>query len=257
MENLPSGSMRVFSPQTKDAGMLLMPELPIGYLCGTLVEKVGMDPLSIVAESLYPFGKYDAELILDLPRYREGHLFFFLEEYYHSSGYLLPYLVSLFDRVPEAFEKKKTIVHSFKISEGESLELMRKYPFVSLVIRTDAEYYFYQKYVEKKPDAEIPNTTYRDAEGNPVSSFSEDVTYPLSGYLVPGYRNGIAVRDKDSLNRIVGLLDDDTAKTDDREFYRRPKARVVEHLEKSLVSQGYAMLTTGRGCKYGCTYCYR
>ncbi len=216
-----------------------------------------MDPSSIAAESLYPFKKYDAELLRNLPHYREDFFFFFLEEYYHSSGYLLPYLVSLFERAPEAFAKKGTIVHSFKISESESLELMRKFPFVSLVIRTDAEYFFYQKYCQGKPFEEIPNVTYRNEDGEPVASFSEDVGYPLSEYLVPGYRNGVAIRDKDSIHRIIGLLDDDGDRTDDREFYRRPKARVVEHLEKSLASQGYAMLTTGRGCKYGCTYCYR
>lgn len=252
----PFESLRIFYPQTRDPGMLLWPEVQAGYASAFLTGKLGMNPQDVRVESMYPFPKYHAELLRELPNFREKTFLFFLENYYHSSIFCDRYVASVFESAPEVFKNREVIVQSSKMGEEASLEYLRRFPFVKVLVRTDVEYYFLEKYVRGKKDSEIANVTYRDDNGNPAVSASEDVTFDLSECVFPGYEDGVILREKDNYHRIVGFLHDDTGAEDDKFYYRKTRATFLRQLENAFLKKK-AIITTGRGCRYKCTYCYR
>jgi radical SAM superfamily enzyme YgiQ (UPF0313 family) len=52
------------------------------------------------------------------------------------------------------------------------------------------------------------------------------------------------------------LLDDDTERTNDKVYNRRSKKKYIQWLY-SAAHKNQVMLTSGRGCRYKCPYCYR
>lgn len=255
-EKKPYSSVRIFYPQTRDPGMLLWPEVQAGYASAFLTKSLGANPLEIRVESIYPFPKYRQALIRELPKFQEKTFLFFFENYSHSSIFSDRYVAGLFEEVPEAFENKEILIQSSKIGEAESVEFMKRFPFVKTIIRTDVEHYFLEKDVRGKKESEIANLTYRDANGNPVVSAAEEVDYDLSEYVFPAYEDGVALREKDNYHRIVGFLNDDTGNEDDKFYYKKTRASFLRQLDATFLKKK-AILTTGRGCRYKCTYCYR
>lgn len=206
----PFASVRIFYPQTQDPGMLLWPEAQAGYASAFLTKELSMNPYDVRIETMYPFPKYHAELLRSLPAFPEKTFLFFLENYYHSSIFNDRYVASLFDAVPGAFSDKEVIIQSSKMGEEASLEYMERFPFVNVVVRTDIEFYFLEKYVRGKSDSEIANVTYRDEEGKACVSPTEEVAFDLSECVFSAYEDGVAMREKDNYHRIVGFLNDDS-----------------------------------------------
>lgn len=225
--------------------MLLWPEVQAGYASAFLTGKLGMNPENIRVESMYPFPKYHAGLLADLPNFKEKTFLFFLENYYHSSIFCDRYVASVFEAVPTAFENREVIVQSSKMGEEASREYLRRFPFVKAVVRTDVEYYFLEKYVHGKKDSEIANVTYRDESGDIRVSASQDVTFDLSECVFPAYENGVILRDKDNYHRIVGFLNDDVGNEDDKFYYRKTRATFLKQLDATFLKKK-AIITTGR-----------
>lgn len=252
----PFASLRMFYPQTRDPGMLLWPEAQAGYASAFLTKELSMNPFEIRVETMYPFPKYHAELLENLPKFPEKAFLFFLENYYHSSIFNDRYVASLFEAVPEAFADKEILIQSSKMGEEASLEYMDRFPFVDVVVRTDVEYYFLEKYVRGKKDSEIANVTYRDENGKPAVSAAEEVSFDLAECVFSAYEDGVAMREKDNYHRIVGYLNEDTGSEDDKFYYKKTRASFLRQLDATFLKKK-ALITTGRGCRYKCTYCYR
>lgn len=235
----------MFYPQTRDPGMLLWPEVQAGYASAFLTGKLGMNPYEVRVETMYPFPKYHSRLLADFPKFPEKTFLFFLENYYHSSIFCDRYVASLFEAVPESFEGKEVLVQSSKMGEEASVEYLRRFPFVKVLVRTDIEYYFLEKYVRGKKDGEIANVTYRDDDGTVKVSASEDVTFDLSECVFPAYEDGVVLREKDNYHRIVGFLNDDTGTEDDKFYYKKTRSTFLRQLDATFHKKK-AIVTTGR-----------
>ena len=223
LDSLPSNTIRLFSLQAKDDIFTLMPELQVGYLSALLSRKIGMNTNSIRVESVYPFPKYFSFLQENIASFPEKYFIFFLENYYHSSGYGLAFLKEILPLIPD----KHVIVHSFKLSQDEASELMKLYPQIQLVIHSDIEFVFSEIYVQKKNLSEIANITFR--RGNDIiKTHTEPVEYNLADYILPAYTDGHILREKANFNYIASLLSDDNELTDDKIRHRRSKKKRLQ-----------------------------
>jgi hypothetical protein len=71
------------------------------------------------------------------------------------------------------------ILHTFKTPENICEQIMKKYPFVLCIIRTDLEYFFQELFLKDTPIQNIPNILFRDDEGQYHITKIEDVAYNL------------------------------------------------------------------------------
>lgn len=248
--NIITTDVRFFVFQVKD--MTMLPELQAAYIQALLIDKLGMDRNSVRVHSCYQTKKFYKELTSNINRYKEENYFFFAENYYHSSSYAINEIETIISMTPN----KNIYIHSHKLSLNDSVEFMKRNANVKMIIRTDVEYVALQELLYNKPLRDIPNIVFRDSDGNIVATKSEDVDYDLSEYIFPAYSNGKIIEEKDNVSRVVSLLDEDTEATDPAFIYRRPRAEMVDFLYSAEYYKT-AMLTTGRGCKYKCSYCFR
>ncbi len=247
--NIINESIRFFVFQSKD--MATMPELQAGYTTAILIDKLGMNQDRIRVQSCYPYETFFAEFNANINSYPEEIYFFFLENFYHSSSYASKELVQIVSKI----KNKRIIVQSSKISEYDAIRIMTMLPSIELVIRTDPEYVIYQQAVNKVSIQDVANVVYRE-NGVPTATKHEDVSYPLSDYIFPAYTNGKLLKDKDTVEQICRFVDPDNERTDPRILYNQPRRMQIEMLHRDDARR-VAMLTSGRGCKYKCSYCFR
>lgn len=243
-----SSSVRFFVFQSKD--MAMMPELQPGYAVALLTDRHKMNPNLIRIQSVYPYKAAHDDLTKNISLYPEECYVFFIENFYHSSSFALKEVEALLPLI-----NKKVFIHSVKLTEFESERLMRDYPCVEMVIRTDIEYAIHQELTLGCELLDMANITFRK-DGQVISTPKADVTYNLSDCILPAYTSGKVIEEKDSVARVCSFIDPDDEFTDARLVYRRPKKmqmRVLYEQERSKE----AMICSGRGCKYKCSYCFR
>lgn len=234
LKNLANSSgVRFFVFQSKD--MVFYPELQAAYPVSLLTNTVGMSVNNVHITSVYPFIQHFRDACRIAETCEQDSIVIFLENFYHSSVYANKELFVMLTHL----KHKKVYIHTLKTSEEECYKLMRDYPCIELIMRTDIEYVIKEELINDTPIEDIPNVTYRDINGNTHNTTKESVTYSLD-FLTPAYTNGIAYRDKDSVEDILSKCPPDDCYTE-----------WLVNVPKS------AMLTTGRGCKYKCAYCYR
>lgn len=251
--NFINKTVRIFSIQTKDPGMICKPDLSVGYLVSLLVDKIGMDLFNITSEILYPFKKYADFLLKNLSNFQEDYYIFFLENYYHSSNYWLGYLKQVLNKMKENWQNNKVIIHSFKLWQDEARELMDNYNFIDVIIRTDVEYFFNEFLYKKTPINEIANILYRDSDNKIIINKTEEVAHDLWDYIVWWYYNWYIFRLMPNENYIATMIDEDDVNTDDKIYYSMSKTKYLNAFkEKQDV-----LISTWRWCKYKCVYCYR
>lgn len=249
LKHILNSSVRFFVFQSKD--MATMPELQAGYSTALLIDKLGMNPNLIRIQSCYPYDKFYQQMLPNLNLYPEQCYVFFLENYYHSSSYVLKEFLHMLGKI----KNKRVYIHSVKMSEHESKNLMQVAPHVEMIIRTDLEHVIHQELMLNKPVNEIPNLTIR-YRGDVINTAHEDVVYDLSDCIFPAYTNGKLLQEKDNVARIASFVDEDNERTDAKLIYRRPRSMQIESLYQQERFKS-VMLTTGRGCKYKCSYCFR
>lgn len=244
-------SVRFFVFQSHD--MTMFPELQAGYSVAILADKLGMSLDKIKVQSVYPYRRYfQKELLPKINTYQEENYFFFLENYYHSSTYANKEIEYLLANVPY----KNFYIQSAKISSIEAETMMAKYRNIKMIIRTDPEYVIKRALVDGDNLSTIPNIHYRGVMGEVITTASEDVTYELDDYIFPAYVNGKIIGDKDSAELVSSFLDPDNENTNIKVSNHRPRDIQAQVLKQQEILKT-VMLTSGRGCKYKCTYCFR
>lgn len=251
--NFLNKTVRIFTIQTKDPGMITKPDLTVGYLISLLVDKIGMNLFNFSSEILFPFKKYADFLLSNISNFWEDYYIFFLENYYHSSNYWLGYLKEILNKMTSNWQKNKVIIHSFKLWQDEAEELMKKYDFIEVIIRTDVEYFFNEFLYNKTPIDKIPNILYRDENNKIVINKTEDVTYNLGDYILWWYYNWYIFRLMPNENYIATIIDEDDKYTDDKVYYSISKTKYLNAFRDNKD----VLLSTWRWCKYKCIYCYR
>lgn len=245
------GGVRFFVFQSKD--MATMPELQAGYSTSILIDEVGMNRNLIRVQSCYPFKKYYDQFQVDFSLYPEDCYVFFLENFYHSSSFALWEAEFILSRL---YTNKKVYIHSSKLKADEARDLMSRYPNIHMIILTDIEYVLHTELVQRKDISSIENIIYRNEDWIIDQLTDSKVEYPLKDILPPAYTNGKILEEKDNVSYIASFIEDDGVYTDSRSFYNRPREQQVENLYRQEAHKS-AMLCTGRGCKYKCSYCFR
>lgn len=235
LQDIAQMGVRFVVPQCHD--MAALPELQAAYASAVLVDVLHMNPLQVKIQSYYPYARHHAVLKDELAECDQSCLVFFLENFYHSSTYVLREVIDLL----KALSHKRVIIQSYKIGEHDALQLMTMFPHVVCVARTDIEYVLHEHLIHKRDLHAIPNMTVR-LNHVVTHTQSEPVNYDLGVYLPAAYTNNIAFRDKDCADYIMSMMDDH-AKT--------------KHAPLLTYMSDMVMLSTGRGCKYKCTYCFR
>ena len=243
-------SVRFFVFQSKD--MATLPELQAGYPAAILIDKLGMNPNLVRIESCYPYKKYYDELSLNFNLFPEECYVFFLENFYHSSAYAIKEVEYILSRLDL---NKKVYIHTSKMNSVDAIALAEKYRSIQVICMTDIEYVMTQELCNNVPICDIENVIYR--EGDEVkTTVSGKVEYPLEDFILPAYTNGKLLREKDSVSRIAEFVEEDNQYTDINSYYNKPRCVQVENLYRQEYLKT-AMICSGRGCKYKCSYCFR
>lgn len=241
--------------QSNDTGLILFKEFYFWYLLNLLIDKLGFNLYNIEAEIVYPFKKYLIELFSQLENFKEELFVIYLENAYHSNNYSFDFVCELCDRIEKQDHKPDIYIYSLKISHKESVYLLDRYEFIKIVIRTDIEYFFYEIFNQNKLLDQVANIVYKDESNKIITTEKQKLIYELWDYLLGGHYSGYLNKFKPSKDYIINLLDDDEDDTSDLVTYLRPKSKKIADF-RYRPDTG-AMISTGRWCRYNCTYCYR
>ncbi len=256
IKQITDSQVRIFSLQTRDPSFILFPDLPSAYLINTLIQLCSFKLRNIKVEYVYPFSRYVEELLSNMEEYREDYFVFFLENYYHSSDFGLGFLEEVLKKISKKeWKKPKIFIHSHKISKDIAQDILDRYGVVICIIRTDVEYFFFQLFSEKKSIENISNILFRDDGGNVHINEEIEVSHNLWNYILWAYYNGYHTQFSKSKEKIISYIDEDTDETDESLYYRRSKNTIINDFRHNPEVE--IMLTSGRGCRYNCSYCYR
>ncbi len=256
LKNLKNQKIRFFLMQSNDTWLLLFKEFYFWYLLSLLIDKLWFNLHLIEAEIVYPFNKYLDQLYEKLEYLEEEVFIFYLENAYHSNNYSYDFVVTILDRIEEQPNKPKVILHSMKMSSIEAKALLQKYNFVELIIRTDVEYFFLEYFQNQKELESITNIVYRsETTSKIITTKKESVDYNLEEYIFGWHYHGYLNKFSKSKDYIINLLDEDNIQTNESISYLWPKNKKIT--EFRYESEASAMISTWRGCKYNCSYCYR
>ena len=142
IEKLNSKKIRFFLLQSFDTGFFLFKEYYFWYLLNLMVEKLWFNLENINVEIVFPFNKYLDLCLEKLDFYNEDVFIFYLENPYHSYEYSYWFLLILLEKIKLKEKKPEIYIYTLKTSAEKSIEILEKYNFVKIVIRTDIEYFF-------------------------------------------------------------------------------------------------------------------
>lgn len=253
--NIKKSKIRIFPFQTKDQAFILFDDLPASYLLTLLIEKLWFNIDQFVFDYVYPFKKYVEKLINNIEWYNEDYFIFYLENYYHSSGFALWFLELVLDKLSRTKNNPKIIIHTLKTPNKKIEDLMKKYDSIYLIINSDMELLFLELFHKKTNILEIPNIIYRDDSWIIHVNKEENVKNDLWEYILWAYHSWYYAKFSKNKDDIISLVDDDDEFTDDNIYYSWSKEKYVKSFR--YYSQTDAMLSTWRWCKYNCSYCYR
>jgi|SaaInlStandDraft_5_1057022.scaffolds.fasta_scaffold00953_6 biotin synthase-like enzyme len=253
-KDLQHKKIRFFLTQSNDTWMYLFKEFYFWYLINLLIDKIGFKLVNIEAEIVFPFQKYFNGLINKISEFREDYFIFYFENSYHSNYYWYEYIIKCLDELKKTNSKIKVILYSLKISEKEALDLMGKYDFIVLCIRTDIEYFFNEYFYNNISIENIDNIIYRDWINIHKTEIS-NVDYDLSNYIIWWYYSWYLDKFVKSKDYIINIMDDDEWKTSKYISTLRSKDFKINQFRYS--SNVSAMISTWRWCKYKCSYCFR
>ncbi len=253
--NIRNSKIRIFPFQTRDTSFILYPDLPTSYLLGLLVDKIGFQLQQFVFEYVYPTNTCVKKIISEIENYKEEYFIFYLENYFHSSDYALGFLEKILEKISKLEKQPFIIIHTTKAPREDIKRVIEKYECILLVVNWDFEDYFYQQFFLHKNIINIWNIYFRDDDWNVIINKNIDVTWDLNLFIWPAYANWYYTYFSKNKDSIIAILDEDDSKTDESIYYRRSKNTKIKSFRYSAWTE--IMLTTGRGCKYKCSYCFR
>lgn len=254
ISELKNKKIRFFLLQSNDTWLFLFKEFYFWYLLNLLIDKLWFKLWNIEAEIVFPFKKYLNNLYDKSLFFEEEVYIFYLENAYHSNNYWYQFVNDFLDKINERWEKKEVYIYSLKISLEEANELLRKYDFVKLIIRTDIEYFFNKFFFDNLKMEDIPNILFK-TDNWIVETKKESVEYDLWEYILWWHYSWYIDKFKLSKDYIISILDNDNKYTDDLVTYRWPKEKRINDFRYRPDTS--AMISTWRWCKYNCSYCYR
>ena len=256
IQNLKYKNIRLFPLQTQDIYFILYHDLPSLYLISLLVDKLWFHISQFSIEYVYPFRNYFNYISEKLGSFTEDYFIFWLENYYHSSDYAHNFMLKVLNYMQENNIEKKVIIHTIKSNEENIQEIMEKYPNVILVLNTDSEYFFNEFFYKKTPITEISNIYFRDDDGEYHATKRENVDYDLGEYIIWWYYNKYFFNFPKSKDEIIFLRSNEKRKVyNDDIFYQWTNEKYTNLLRN--LWENHIMLTTGRWCRFNCSYCYR
>lgn len=239
--------IRIFSNHTRDKYFLRFKSAEVWYLISLLLSVSKKNICDFSLTTIFPY-KIIFDNLLDTIEYYDEQVFvIFLENFFHSSEYYLNYIKILLDKLKKKWISKKIILHSLKLSEKESQELMEKYDSICVIVRTDIEKFFGDFIWKSLWLNKIDNITYRTNSWEVLSTKEAIIRHSLDWYVYGAYHNWY-----------LDLLQDDI-------LFKSMLATIVDKEYKNDIKSIYmgnlnnksALLSTWRGCKYKCLYCFR
>lgn len=257
IENIKNSKIRLFPFQTQDIYFILYVDLPINYLLTLLIDKLNFKISQIEITYIYPFSSFFPFIKDQIINFEEDYFVFFLENYFHSSDYAFNFIDKLLEYLEKNNIDKKIIIHSIKTENKDILYLMNKYKSLILLVNTDIEYFFYEYFYKKTDINSIANIIYKTDNWEIITTKNENVVYDLKDYILWWYHSKYYLNFPKSLDEIINIrLKEKRKFYNDDIFYSWTNKKYIENLRNN-VRQNSAMLTTGRGCLYDCSYCYR
>lgn len=254
--NICNSKIRFFPLQTQDIYFILYQDLPSSYLISLLIERIGFHLNQFSIEYVYPFRNYFEYIAPKLENFEEEYFLFFLENYYHSSDYAYNFLLKILTYLEQNNIQKKVIVYTLKSTLPNIKYLFEKFTNVVLVVNTDIEYFFNELLYKKTNILDIWNIYFRDDEGNYHETQNENVDYDLGEYIVWWYHNEYFMSFPKSLDEIIAIRSHEKKLNyNDNIFYQWTNEKYIKTLRN--INNDAIMLTTGRWCRFNCTYCYR
>jgi radical SAM superfamily enzyme YgiQ (UPF0313 family) len=254
LENLPEQRMRIWVLQPNDPPFIWYHDLWLAYLLGTLIDTVKMNIYNIGVNYVLFTENCLENFKKEMKNYPEEYFLFFMEDFFHSADYARKFIEEILQTLLEENIEKKIIVFSHKTELEEANEMMKKFKNITIFVHDDVEYFFHAYFSEWKSLHEIPNILYRENEVISYWINQDIVDTDLADYIHGAYYNGYYSHFPRSKDTTIRLLDvDDKYKSIHLEM-RQPK-----NILKDFVRNGqeYMTLSTGRGCRYNCSYCYR
>lgn len=252
--NIKQSKIRLFPLQTRDPSFILYQDLPTSYLMTLLIDTLWFSLHQFSIEYVYPFQKYISYLLKEIQYFEEEYFIFYLENYYHSSDYALWFLKIVLKEIEKLHTKPKIFIHTLKTSQNDAYNLIKNYSCIDCIISCDLEYFFQSLCDPQVQIKDINNIIYRDHANNIHINNVSKIDENLSSYIIWAYHKGYYTYFPKSKDKIVSFLDD-YKEQNFRSYYTRTKSEIVEDFRFSPDTS--IMLTTGRGCKYNCSYCYR
>jgi len=253
--NIKNSNIRIFPLQTRDHAFILFPDLMISYLFTLLIDRIWFNINQFSIDFVFPSKKYVRNLMKNILTYEEEYFIFFLENYYHSSDFAYNFLELILDRISILDKKPKIIIYSLKATSEDLLKLFTKYPFVQIAIMCDIEYFFNELFYKKTDINNIWNIIYRNDDLVVNSNLTWKIEYDLNDYILWAYHSKHYINFYKSKDYISSLIDEDNEYTNKHIYYQKPKNDFI--LWYRYQKENEVMLTTWRGCKYNCSYCYR
>lgn len=255
IHNIKHSQIKIFPFQTKDHSFILFPDLPTAYLLTLLIDKLNFQLDQFSFEYIYPTNKCVDGILTNMWEYDEKYFIFYLENYFHSSDYAMGFLERVLQRIEELEHPPFLIIHTIKTPKNEIIELIEKHKDILLVINWDFEDFFYKFFYKQNPIEEIWNIYYRDDNARVIVNEDQGVKANLDDFILPAYASGYYAHFPKNKDHIISIVDDDDELTDDNIYYRQSKDKFVKGFR--YYPETEIMLTTGRGCLYNCSYCYR
>lgn len=253
-KNIKKEKIKFFLLQSNDPWMFLFKEFYFGYLLNLLIDKLNFSLENILVEIVFPFDKYLNTFFKKLNTFDEDYFVFYLENSYHSNIYWLKFLYKCLNQLKNSKSHPKIIVYSLKISSSESKKILKEFSFVKLIIRTEIEYFFNEYFHNRTKLENIPNILFNN-NLNIIETQTEAIDYDLKEYILWWHYSWFLNKFALSKDYIINILDEDNEFTTDLISTKWPKNRKIKEFRYS--SETIAMLSSGRWCKYNCSYCSR
>lgn len=255
LDSLQKSSIRIWTLHPNDPPFIWYHDLGLAYLLWVLVDTVGMSLNDIKVNYAFFTEKCINKNKDELPTYDEEYFLFFMEDFFHSADYARWFIEEMLKTLEEKnIVNKKIIIFSHKTEKSEAEELMKQYKNISVFVHDDIEYFFHAYFWEKKQLIEIPNILYNVDWIIHKSIESSIVDTDISKYIQWAYHNGYYTRFAKSKDTTISLIDEDDEHKSIHFEMHQPKEilkTVIRESEEKI------MLSTGRWCKYKCSYCYR
>jgi biotin synthase-like enzyme len=251
-----SSTVRIWMLHPNDPPFIWYHDLGLSYLLTTLIDTVWKNIQDISVNYCLFTQTCIEKFETELPWYQEEYFIFFMEDFFHSADYAYGFVQRILESMEKQCIHKKIIIYSHKTEQSVAMKMMEKFGDILVFIHDDIEYFFSALFWSDTSISDIPNLLWRNSTHSTINQSSEVsiVDVDIGTYIKGAYHNWYYMHFAKSKDTTIHLLDeDDEHKSIHLEMFQ-PKKYLIEVIRWA---QERIMLSTWRGCKYKCAYCYR